>query len=114
MTRTPAFAVLLDVIARATWTQIHALVDRIPRLAPTPDGGDDLIGVLGPLEGARGDVCLGEAAFDGSLERNQQGEDPRLSRCLVSLANKLSTAFSQEAEVGLTWKVQRGWRSSQA
>src|SRR3954466_4747469 len=29
---------------------------------------------------------------------------PRLSRCLVSLAKKPSTALSQEAEVGGKWK----------
>ena len=39
---------------------------------------------------------------------------PRLSRRLVSLAKKPSTAFSQEAEVGVKWKVQRSCRSSQA
>ena len=39
---------------------------------------------------------------------------PRLSRCRVSLAKKPSTALSQEAEVGVKWKVKRGCRSSQA
>ncbi len=29
---------------------------------------------------------------------------PRLSRCRVSLAKKPSTAFSQDAEVGVKWK----------
>ena len=33
---------------------------------------------------------------------------PRLSRRLVSLAKKPSTALSQEQEVGVKWKVQRG------
>ena len=33
---------------------------------------------------------------------------PRLSRRLVSLAKKPSTALSQEAEVGVKWNVQRG------
>jgi len=31
----------------------------------------------------------------------------------VSLAKKPSTALSHEADVGVKWKVQRGWRSSQ-
>ena len=37
---------------------------------------------------------------------------PRFSRRLVSLAKKPSTALSQEHEVGVKWKVKRGWRSS--
>src|SRR5262249_51495223 len=37
---------------------------------------------------------------------------PRCNRCLVSLAKKPSTALSQEAEVGVKWKVQRGCRRS--
>ena len=32
----------------------------------------------------------------------------------VSVAKKVSTAFSQEQEVGVKWKVQRGCRVSQA
>src|SRR5499433_2146154 len=35
-------------------------------------------------------------------------------RCRVILEKKFSTALSQEAEVGVKWKVQRGWRASQA
>ena len=30
------------------------------------------------------------------------------------MAKKPSTAFSQELDVGMKWKVQRGWRCSQA
>ena len=37
---------------------------------------------------------------------------PRLSRRRESLAKKPSTALSQELEVGVKWKVQRGWRAS--
>ena len=37
---------------------------------------------------------------------------PRLGRCLASLAKNLSTALSHEQEVGVKWKVKRGWRSS--
>ena len=39
---------------------------------------------------------------------------PRLRRLRVSLAKNPSTAFSQEQEVGVKWKVQRGCRASQA
>jgi hypothetical protein len=33
-------------------------------------------------------------------------------RCRVILEKKFSTALSQDAEVGVKWKVQRGWRAS--
>src|SRR5271169_5900478 len=39
---------------------------------------------------------------------------PRRIRWRVILEKKFSTALSQEAEVGVKWKVQRGWRDSQA
>jgi hypothetical protein len=35
-------------------------------------------------------------------------------RCRVIFEKKFSTALSQEAEVGVKWKIQRGWRDSQA
>ncbi len=36
----------------------------------------------------------------------------QLARRLESLAKKPSTALSHEDEVGVKWKVKRGWRSS--
>ena len=59
-------------------------------------------------------LCLGEVAVDGGLEVDDGAEDAALQRRLVSLAKKPSTALSQEQEVGVKWKVKRGWRSSQA
>ena len=50
------------------------------------------------------------AACRSTIERNT----PRLSRRRVSGEKKVSTALSQEPEVGVKWKVQRGWRASQA
>src|SRR5512144_1997264 len=50
------------------------------------------------------------AAWRSATERNT----PRLSRRLESLAKKPSTAFSQEQEVGVKWKVHRRWRSSRS
>lgn len=35
-------------------------------------------------------------------------------RLRVRVEKKFSTAFSQDSEVGVKWKVQRGWRFSQA
>jgi hypothetical protein len=39
-------------------------------------------------------------------------KEPRRSRRQVSAEKKPSTALSQEAEVGVKWKIQRGWRAS--
>jgi hypothetical protein len=39
---------------------------------------------------------------------------PRMVRWLVREEKKLSTAFSQEPEVGVKWITHRGWRASQA
>src|SRR5918995_6919585 len=50
------------------------------------------------------------AAWRSTIERNT----PRLRRRRVSLAKKVSTAFSHEHEVGVKWKTKRGWRCSQA
>ena len=50
------------------------------------------------------------AAWSSEIEQNT----PRLRRRLVSLAKKVSTALSQEHEVGAKWKTKRGWRLSQA
>ena len=46
------------------------------------------------------------AAWRSATDR----KTPRLSRRLVEVAKKPSTALSQEAEVGVKWNVQRGWR----
>ena len=39
---------------------------------------------------------------------------PRRMRWRVSAEKNVSTAFNQEPDVGVKWKVQRGWRASQA
>ena len=46
------------------------------------------------------------AACKSAIER----KTPRRMRCRVILEKKSSTALSQEAEVGVKWNVQRGWR----
>jgi len=48
------------------------------------------------------------AIWRSTTDRNT----PRLRRRLVSLAKKPSTALSQDADVGVKWKVQRGCRAS--
>jgi hypothetical protein len=54
------------------------------------------------------DISIGEAS-DVSI-----GDLHRRTRCRVILEKKFSTALSQDAEVGVKWNVQRGWRVSQA
>jgi hypothetical protein len=49
------------------------------------------------------------AAWRSAIEQ----KTPRRIRWRVILEKKFSTALSQ-AEVGVKWKVQRGWRDSQA
>ena len=49
------------------------------------------------------------AAWRSTTDR----KTPRFNRRLVRVAKKVSTAFSQEHEVGVKWKVKRGWRASQ-
>jgi hypothetical protein len=43
-----------------------------------------------------------------ALDRKTSGLRPRL----VRMAKKPSTALSHEAEVGVKWNVERGWRAS--
>ena len=50
----------------------------------------------------------------GGLEIDDGMEDAVLSLRRVSLAKKSSTALSHEHEVGVKWKVQRGWRAGHA
>jgi len=48
-----------------------------------------------------------------SCRATTEGNTPRMSWRLASLANTVSTALSQEHEVGVKWKIQRGCRVSQ-
>jgi hypothetical protein len=57
---------------------------------------------------------LGQTGVDGSLQVDVERKTPRRMRWRVILEEKFSTAVRQEAEVGVKWKVQRGWRDSQA
>ena len=52
----------------------------------------------------------GIAACRSTIERKL----PRLMRRRVRAEKEVSTAFGHEPEVGVKWKIQRGWRASQA
>jgi hypothetical protein len=81
-------------------------------LAPAPDGWDDFVGIGEPLKGLRVGVVIIKEAVDSGLEVGDGSEDAALETTLGQDGEKPSTALSQEAEVGVKWKVQRGWRAS--
>src|SRR5438094_599376 len=59
-------------------------------------------------------LCSARYALMAVCRSAIERKTPRRMRCRVILEKKFSTALSQEAEVGVKWKVQRGWRDSQA
>ena len=67
------------------WQRSCRLVERIQRLVPTPAGGDDLVGVLGPAEGARVGIGFCEEAVDGGLEGDKGVKDAALQSPLCQL-----------------------------
>ena len=62
--------------------------------------GEDLTGRRGPGEGLGVLVVLGDIAVDRGLKVDHRVEAPALSRRRASAEKKVSTAFSQEPEVG--------------
>jgi hypothetical protein len=83
-------------------------------LEPALDSGDDAARFGGPDEGLGIIVGLGDEAMDGGLEVVDGTKDAALEPALTELAKKVSTALSQEQDLGVKWKVQRGCRASQA
>jgi hypothetical protein len=69
-------------------------------------------GVGGPDERLGALVVLGEVAVDRGLEVDQRAEGTALQPAAGERAKTDSTALAQEHEVGVKWKVQRGWRAS--
>src|SRR6516165_9509349 len=59
-------------------------------------------------------LCSVRSALIATCRSTTERKTPRRMRCRVILEKKFSTALSQDAEVGVKWKVQRGWRASQA
>lgn len=90
---------------------VYVLVDRVQRLVPSHDGGDDAVRIGDPVEGLGVIVGLIDEAVDGGPGGQRRiGRTPRLSRRPHGLAKKPSTALSQKHEVGVKWKAQRGCR----
>ena len=89
---------------------VALLVDRIQHLVPSSDGGDDFVGIGGPDEGLGIGVGLVEEAVDGGLEVDDRAEDAAFQAPLGQLGEEALDGIEPRAEVGVKWKVQRGWR----
>ena len=53
-------------------------------------------------------IVPGQIAVDGALKVDDRTEDAASMHWPVTLEKRFSTALSQEAEVGVKWKIQRG------
>ena len=88
------------------------LVVCFQRLEPFGSGGDDFVRIGALSEGFAIGLCSSMkrlmAAWSSAIEQ----KTPLCKRRRESLAHKRSTAFSQELDVGVKWKVQRGHRAS--
>ena len=81
-------------------------------MVPSSDSGDDFVWVGGPGEGFGIIVGLDDEAVDGGLEVDDTSKDTALESPFGEFGEAPSTALSHEQEVGVKWKVKRGWRSS--
>jgi hypothetical protein len=71
-----------------------------------------LLGYLAQVKGFGFALVSSRKRWMASLSSRRERNTPRLRRFLVSFAKKLSTALSQEADVGVKWKTNRdGFRS---
>src|SRR3954471_116245 len=77
-------------------------------VVPAADLLDDGVWVGGPHERPRIPVVLLDEAVDRLLQGHQRGEAAAPEAPTGQLGEKVSTALSQEQEVGVKWKVQRG------
>ena len=75
---------------------------------PTIGGGDDFVWIGGPDEGLWLLIVVGAKRLMAAWRSATPLNTPRLSRRLVRMAKKPSTALSQLAEGDVKWKLQRG------
>src|SRR3954469_1543935 len=75
---------------------------------------EDELGGLGPDEGTRIAVVLGDVAVDRGLEVDERDEVAAPQPASRERREEAFDGFSHEAEVGVKWNTQRGWRESQA
>jgi len=70
---------------------------------------------LGGIEDVKGlgsALCWMTKRLIAACRSTTDRKMPRSNRRFVSLAKKPSTALSQDADVGVKWKVQRGCRAN--
>ena len=84
------------------------------RLVPACCGGDDGIGIGFPSERFRVCIVLGEVALDRGLEVDDAEEGASSEPSFGQGGEEALVGVSQEALVGVKWKVTRGCRVSQA
>ena len=70
---------------------------------------EDFVGGLGPDEGFGVTVVIGDVSTDRLLKvANRLESNPRRMRWRVMTEKKFQRALSQEPDVGVKWKIQRG------
>src|SRR5450631_1475663 len=62
------------------------------------------------VKGLGSSLCSSRNRLMAACRSTIERKTPRFNRRFVSLAKNPSMALSQDAEVGVKWKVQRGWR----
>jgi len=72
------------------------------------------VGGFGPDKGLRVCIVLIQVSVDGSLKVDDGPEDAAPEASSGQEEKKVSTALSQELEVGVKWNTQRECRASQA
>jgi hypothetical protein len=92
---------------------ILSLGDLVHRRIQRIQFGEDLRWCLGPAEGLGLGVVLGDVSVDRGLQVDDRVEAAALQTAAGERREKVSTAFSQEPEVGVKWNTKRGWRASQ-
>jgi hypothetical protein len=75
--------------------------------------GNDGLGIGLPDEGPGIAVARRDEAVDGLSQGDDGGEYAAFELAFGELGEQVSTAFCQEHEVGVKWKMQRGCRVSQ-
>jgi hypothetical protein len=83
-------------------------------LFPAFDSGKDAAWIGGPDEWFWIGVVLRDEAIDGGFKVVDGSEDAAHQAPAREFGEEPSTALSQDAEVGVKWKVQRGWQASHA
>jgi hypothetical protein len=83
-------------------------------LVPSFGSRDDGLGIGFPDERPGVAVVRRDEAVDGFLQGDDGGEYAAFALAFGELGEQVSTAFCQEHEVGVKWKIQCGYRVSQA